>query len=106
MVDAMLRIFTQDVLSIPSRALLIDWLAASKTGLERVRAGMPRTWLLGDKTGTGENAAVNDLVVAFPPQRRPVFVAVYMSGSQLPLAQLNAAHAEIGALVARDLGKD
>jgi beta-lactamase class A len=106
MVDALLRIFTQDVLSIPSRALLIDWLTASKTGLERVRAGMPKTWLLGDKTGTGENGAVNDLVVAFPPQRRPVFVAVYMSGSQLPLAQLNAAHAEIGGLVARDLGKD
>jgi beta-lactamase class A len=106
MVDAMLRIFTQDVLSIPSRALLIDWLSAAKTGLERVRAGIPKSWLAGDKTGTGENAAVNDLVIAFPPERRPVLVAVYMSGSQLPLAQLNAAHAEIGVLVAKELGRD
>ena len=106
MVDSMLRIFTQDVLSIPSRALLIDWLSAAKTGLERVHAGIPKTWLVGDKTGTGDNGAVNDLVIAFPPQRRPVLVAVYMSGSQLPLAQLNAAHAQIGALVARELGRD
>jgi beta-lactamase class A len=106
MVDSLLRIFTQDVLSIPSRALLIDWLAAAKTGLERVHAGMPKSWLVGDKTGTGDNGAVNDLVIAFPPDRRPVLVAVYMSGSQLPLAQLNAAHAEIGTLVARELGRD
>jgi beta-lactamase class A len=106
MVDSMLRIFTQDVLSLPSRALLIDWLTAAKTGLERVHAGIPKTWQVGDKTGTGENGAVNDLVIAFPPERRPVFIAVYMSSSQLPLAQLNAAHAQIGALVAKELGHD
>ena len=105
MVDSLLRIFTQDVLSIPSRALLIDWLTAAKTGLERVHAGIPKTWQVGDKTGTGGNGAVNDLVVAFPPNRRPVFVAVYMSGSQLPLGQLNAAHAQIGALVSTELGR-
>jgi beta-lactamase class A len=106
MVDSMLRIFTQDVLSLTSRALLIDWLGASKLGLDRVHAGIPKNWQVGDKTGTGQNGAVNDLVVAFPPGRRPVFVAVYMSGSQQPLAQLNAAHAQIGALVSTQLGRD
>ncbi|MEO8061689.1 MAG: class A beta-lactamase [Pseudomonadota bacterium] len=106
MVDSLLRIFTQDVLSIPSRALLIDWLSAAKTGLERVHAGMPKSWVVGDKTGTGANGAANDLVIAFPPQRRPVFVAVYMSGSQLPVAELNAAHAQIGTLVSKELGRD
>jgi len=106
MVDSLLRIFTQDVLSLPSRALLIDWLTASKTGLQRVHAGIPKTWQVGDKTGTGANGAVNDLVIAFPPQRRPVFVAVYMSGSSLPVEQLNAAHAQIGALVAQEIGRD
>jgi beta-lactamase class A len=106
MVDSMLRIFTQDVLSIPSRALLIEWLTGSKTGLARIHAGIPKTWMVGGKTGTGENGAVNDLVVAFPPDRRPVFVAVYMSGSQHPLGELNAAHAQIGALVSGELGRD
>jgi beta-lactamase class A len=55
-----------------------------------------------DKTGTGQNGAVNDLVVAYPPGRRPIFVAVYMSESSLPTAQLIAAHAEIGRLVAAE----
>jgi beta-lactamase class A len=103
MVDSMLRIFTQDVLSLPSRALLIDWMAASRTGLKRVRAGLPRGWSPGDKTGTGANGAVNDLAIAYPPNRRPIFIAVYMSESKLAVPELEAAHAEIGAVIAREM---
>jgi beta-lactamase class A len=102
MVDSLLRLFTQDVLSLPSRALLIDWMTASRTGLDRVRAGIPHDWQVGDKTGTGENGAVNDLVVAFPPARRPIFIAVYMSESKLGTAELAAAHADIGRMVAAE----
>jgi beta-lactamase class A len=100
MVDSLLKIFTQDVLSLTSRAMLIDWMASSRTGLDRVRGGLPRGWPTGDKTGTGANGAVNDLCVAYPPQRRPIFVAVYMSESALDTKALSAAHAEIGKMVA------
>jgi beta-lactamase class A len=102
MVDSMLRIFTQDVLSLASRALLIDWMAQARTGLDRVRAGLPKSWPSGDKTGTGQNGAVNDLCIAYPPDRRPIFIAVYMSESTLDVKQLSAAHAEVGALVAKE----
>ena len=102
MVDSMLRIFTTDALSLPARALLIDWMTQSRTGLDRVRAGLPRGWQVGDKTGTGQNNAVNDLVVAYPPGRRPIFVAVYMSESKLTTAELAGAHAEIGRIIAAE----
>lgn len=102
MVDSMLRIFTQDVLSIPSRALLIDWMSASRTGIERVRAGLPKSWNPGDKTGGGDNGAFNDIVIAYPPDRRPIFIAVYMSESKLSTPALNAAQAEVGSIVARE----
>jgi beta-lactamase class A len=105
MVNSMLGIFTQDVLSLPSRALLIDWMAASRTGLERVRAGLPKSWAAGDKTGGGGNGAINDLAIAYPPGRRPIFIAVYMSESKLATPELNAAHAEIGGIVAREKWK-
>jgi beta-lactamase class A len=101
MVDTLLRIFTQEVLSIPSRALLIDWMTASRTGLTRVRSGLPRSWAAGDKTGTGANGAVNDLCIAYPPGRRPIFIAVYLSGSALDTKVLAAAHAEIGELMGK-----
>jgi beta-lactamase class A len=102
MVDSMLRIFTTDVLSLPSRAMLIEWLTESRTGLDRVRAGIPRGWQAGDKTGTGANNAVNDLAIVYPPGRRPIFIAVYTSESTLTTAELAAAHAEIGRLVAAE----
>ena len=102
MVDALLRIFTRDVLTIASRAMLIDWLSASRTGLDRVRAGLPRGWPSGDKTGTGANGAVNDLCLVYPPERRPIFIAVYMSESTMDVKQLAAAHADVGALVASE----
>jgi beta-lactamase class A len=102
MVDSLLRIFTQDVLSLSSRALLIDWMSQAQTGLDRVRAGIPKSWPAGDKTGTGQNGAVNDVCVVYPPDRRPVFIAVYMSGSALDVKLLAAAHAEVGGLVARE----
>ena len=105
MIDTLLRIFTQEVLSIRSRALLIEWLESAKTGLDRVRAGIPKSWEVGDKTGTGENSAVNDLVIAFPPNRRPVFVAVYMSDSTQALEKLTAAHVQIGELVAQEFAQ-
>jgi beta-lactamase class A len=102
MVESMLRIFTQDVLSMTSRAMLIDWMSQSRTGVDRVRAGLPKAWQTGDKTGTGSNGAANDLVLTYPPGRRPIIAAVYMSESKLPLKELDAAHAEIGALIAQE----
>ena len=102
MVDSMLKIFTQDVLALPSRALLIDWMTTSKLGLDRVRKGLPKGWQSGDKTGTGPNGAVNDIVVTWPPERRPILIAVYMSGSALGTEQLVSAHAEIGQVVGHE----
>jgi beta-lactamase class A len=99
MVDSMLRVFTQDVITVRSRALLIDWMMQSRTGLDRVRAGIPKSWQVGDKSGTGASGAVNDLAIAWPPERRPILIAVYMSESKLAVPELAAAHAEIGRLV-------
>jgi beta-lactamase class A len=102
MVESMLRIFTQDVLSLTSRAMLIDWMSTARTGTDRVRKGLPKGWQVGDKSGTGDNGAFNDIVITWPPQRRPIFVAVYMSGSTLDAKQLAAAHAEVGEIIGHE----
>jgi beta-lactamase class A len=102
MAETLLRIFTQDVLSLGSRALLIDWMIAARTGLDRVRKGLPQGWQAGDKTGTGQNGAFNDLVITWPPKRRPILAAVYMSESKLSPQELAVAQAEIGELIGRE----
>jgi beta-lactamase class A len=105
MVDSMLRIFTQDVLSLASRALLIEWMLAARNGMDRVRKGLPHDWQAGDKPGTGGNNAFNDLVITWPPGRRPILAAVYMSESKLDAGQLAAAQAEIGGMIGKEKWK-
>jgi len=102
MAGTMLRIFTQDVLSLGSRAVLIDWMIAARSGLDRVRKGLPQGWQSGDKTGTGENGAFNDLVIIWPARRRPILAAVYMSESKLGAPELAAAQAQIGEIIGRE----
>jgi beta-lactamase class A len=103
MVGSMERVLTGTVLSGPSRQMLIQWMIDSSTGLQRIRAGLPAGWKAGDKTGTGANGAVNNLAIAWPPGRKPLLIAVYLSESTQTIEMLSAAHAQIAAEVVREL---
>lgn len=46
---------------------------------------------------------MNDVAIAFPPGGAPILVASYMSDGLSALTVSEAAHAEIGRLVAREL---
>ena len=71
------KIVTGVVLTPTSRAQLIDWMLATKTGLKRIRAGVPTNWRVGDKTGTGMPGKYNDVAVCWPPRQPPLIIAVY-----------------------------
>lgn len=103
MVHSMEQVLTKDALSPAARELLLGWMINSSTGLKMFRHGLPTDWKVGDKTGRGANGAVNDLVVAWPPDRKPILVALYLSDSSQSAAELSAAHAEIGRIVAREV---
>ncbi len=92
------------VLSPASRARIAEWMVASSTGRARLRAGMPPTWRVGDKTGTGERGACNDVAVAWPPGRAPIVVAAYVEAPAASLRAREEAHAEIGRVVVGAFG--
>ena len=48
---------------------------------KRIRAGLPSGWSSGDKTGTGENGTANDVAIVWPPNRKPLIIAVFLTGS-------------------------
>ena len=97
-------LLTDDALNPASRERLIGWMVESRTGRERLRAGLPADWRVGDKTGTwtGEHNAANDVAIARPPGRAPILIAVYLHASTAPFAERNAAHAEIARIVAAE----
>lgn len=104
MAGLMRTILCGDVLSRPSRDRLLAWMQACKTGRDRLRAGLPAAWVVGDKTGTGYNGACNDLAIATPPGRAPILIAAYLSDSDADGDKLEGAHAQIARLVSATLG--
>ncbi len=87
-------------LSPASRAKLTGWLVANTTGATRLRAGFPRGWRVGDKTGTGDNGTYNDVAVVWPAQtRRPVLVTCYLTGATVPQAAAHSTHADVARAV-------
>ncbi len=100
MLGLMRRLLLGDALAPASRARLLGWLEANRTGDRRLRAGLPAGWRVGDKTGGGERNTTNDIGIFWPPGRGPVLVAAYYTGAQAPLAQREAVLAEVGRLAA------
>ena len=99
MVRTMKTVLVGDVLQPKSRAKLLDWLRKSDTGTNRLRAGLPKDWAEGDKTGTGERGAAVDNAIIWPPHRAPILAAAYLSDSTKPVEMLEAAFADVGRLV-------
>jgi beta-lactamase class A len=88
-----------ETLSAASRQQLEAWLIKNTTGDKRLRAGLPSTWQVGDKTGTGDNGARGDIAIVRPPNRAPILVFVYTVESAAPSDKNNDAFAAIGKLV-------
>jgi beta-lactamase class A len=64
-------------LSETSKALLLQWMFDSPTGVGRIKAGVPDGWRVAHKTGTGGYGPTNDIGVLYPPSGAPVLVAAY-----------------------------
>ncbi|MBU2654627.1 class A beta-lactamase, partial [Acidomonas methanolica] len=80
MADTVHRIVLGDVLSKGSRERLQAWMAATRSGQNRIRAGIPADWRGYDKTGTGMRPGLgnktNDLAVLVPPGGRSPLVVI------------------------------
>jgi beta-lactamase class A len=80
-----------------SRERLARWMVANKTGNQRLRAGTPSSWRIGDKTGTGERGTTNDVGILWPPARKPLLIAAYITDTRASVS----ASSEVIASVAR-----
>jgi beta-lactamase class A len=83
-----------------SRDQLNAWLVGCKTGDARLRAGLPKDWRIGDKTGSGAHGTRNDVAVVWPAGHPPVMIAVYLTQTSGDEDKRNAIFAAIGKAVA------
>jgi beta-lactamase class A len=89
-----------DALSESSRRQLQAWLVDDKVGDKRLRAGLPPSWRIGDKTGSGDRGSTHAVAIIWPPGRASLIATVYYTESSAPMEARNAIHQEIGALIA------
>lgn len=65
-------------LAKPQKEMLISWLKDNTTGDLRIKAGLPKEWIVADKTGTGgAYGTTNDLGIIWPPKCAPIIMAIY-----------------------------
>lgn len=92
------RLLLEDKLSPASRAQLTQWMLATKTSDQRLRAGLKDGWRLADKTGTGnaDTGTVCDVGVYWSPAGKPIVVTVYLTRATIDRAKQEAVIAEVG----------
>jgi beta-lactamase class A len=101
----MQRLLLSDALSEASRRQLEDWLQRNETGAPMIRSGIPKNWIIGDKTGRGANGATNDIAIMRPPGRGPILLTIYSVGSTASADDRVAAVAEVARIVAEFLSR-
>ncbi len=101
MLQTMQKLVLGDALTTLSRAWLQRWLVETRTGDQRLRAGVPG-WTVGDKTGTAsDSGTANDVAVLWPPAGgAPVLVTCYLTRSAAKPAQRDAAIVQVARAVA------
>ena len=93
-----------DALPPARRAYLRDLLERNTTGDHRIRAGLPHTWTVADRTGTGTDGTANDIAVAWPPRSAPLVIAVMSRPRTVTAEPDEALLARAAAVVAAALG--
>nr|WP_206934719.1 class A beta-lactamase [Roseococcus thiosulfatophilus] len=89
-----------EALSPASRARLLAWMRANRTGGPLLRASLPAGWAAGDRTGAGGFNSRSVVGLLWPPGGRPpILVTAYLTEGPAAMAARDAALAELGAAV-------
>ena len=85
-VDALARLARGDLLSTRSTRLMLDTMARTRSGPQRLRAGVPAGWAVAHKTGTGQElngvaTGYNDIGILTAPDGTRYAVAVMLAST-------------------------
>jgi beta-lactamase class A len=97
------RLVLGHTLNGPDRALLTHWLLNNTTSAKRFRAGLPSTWSIADKTGSGSYGTANDVGIAWTEEGAPIVLAVLSTKPAPDAAYDDSLVAQAATVVAETL---
>lgn len=77
MAKSLQQLTLKNRLAPSQREQLVMWMKHNTTGNARIRAGVPKEWVVADKTGSGDYGVANDIAILWPPKCPPLIVAIY-----------------------------
>ena len=92
------------LLPAPQREQLRDWGQQTETGRARIRHGLPRDWVSGDKTGSCGNA-YNDIAWFVTPDTRRYTLTVYLDRPTVGADDANAAIASVARAAVQTISR-
>ena len=104
MTHTALALVLGDALPAAQRSRLQTWLRGNTTGGARIRAGVPASWQVGDKTGTGDRGTANDVAVLWRPSREPIVLTVFHTREVADAKPSDDAIADAARIVAELFG--
>lgn len=100
-VTSLERLLLSNVLLPTSRRQLEDWMIADQVADNLIRASLPKGWIIGDKTGSGERGSRSIIAIIRPPHGKPWIAGIYLTGSSADIDERNKAVATVGAAIVR-----
>ncbi|MCX5334217.1 class A beta-lactamase [Streptomyces sp. NBC_00140] len=98
------RLVLGDALNRRDRELLTHWLLNNTTSGTRLRAGLPKTWTVADKTGGGSYGTNNNVGIAWTPEGTPLVLAVLTTMPEQSAARDDLLVADTAKALAEALG--
>jgi beta-lactamase class A len=99
------QLLVADALAAAQRDMLQSWMRGNTTGDDRIRAGVPSTWQVADKTGSGSYGTVNDVAALWPPSSAPILLAIYSTHPESDATHRNDIVAKAASLAADTLAR-
>ena len=103
MVASLRTLVLGEALSPDSRRQLRQWLESNRVADSLFRAAVPDTWVVGDRTGAGGYGSRSITALIWPPGRKPVIAALYITESTASFEARNDAIAEVGRLLVAEI---
>ncbi|MBO0345916.1 class A beta-lactamase [Roseibium sp. CAU 1637] len=97
------RLVFGNVLEPATTAKMTAWLVGNQVAGDLVRAGVPKGWKVGDRTGAGGYGSRSIIAVVWPQDHVPVVIAIYLTETKASFKQRNKAIAQIAEALAKDL---
>lgn len=107
MVESFEKLTMGNVLNKYQKEQLISWLVATNTGNARIRAGLPKDWRVGNKTGTGAAyGSTNDLAIVWPPKHAPILIGIYYTTDDKEAVKREDVVANTTSILVEEFTKD